>query len=92
MEVVQVGSGQVQHRNEAEESTAALVADLSAGVAFLRTCVHRSSNSSQPYTTLLQVLGVFEETILADSDSCHEITRILASLGSCLPGEGETCA
>ena len=85
-------SGQVQHRNEPDDSAAALVADLSAGIAFLRTCIRQSSDSGQPYTTLLQVLGVFEETILADSDSCQEITRILASLGVCLPGEGETCA
>ena len=90
--MAQVGSGQVQHRNEPEDSASALVADLSAGAAFLRTCIRQSSDSSQPYTTLLQVLGVFEETILADSDSSNEITRILASLRMYLPDEGETCA
>ena len=83
---MQAGSG-FRHRNERDDAAAACVAELSAGAAFLRTCIHHSSDSSQPYTTLLQVLGAFEETLLADADSCNEITRILAALGIHLPGE-----
>ena len=78
-------SRQVRHRHGPEDATDALLADLTAGIEFLRMCIRHSSDSSEERSRLLQILGAFEETVRTDSHLRADIARVLARVDASPP-------